>query len=83
LSDGEEGGQRCTHHGFRAKAKFLCALRNAYKLKHWHVQSNGNSIYNSSVLDENCSGDESETESDNKIFAITNQNIDLTRNMEK
>jgi len=82
LPDGEKGGQHCTH-GFRAKAKFLCALRNAYKLKHWLVQNNGNSSYNSSVLDENCSGDESEKESDSRIFATTNQNFDMTRNMEK
>jgi len=85
LPDGEEGGQRCTHHGFRTKAKFLCALRNAYKLKHWLVQNSGNSSYESSVLDENCSnesGDESESESDSGIFAVTNQNFDVTCNIE-
>jgi len=85
LPDGEEDGQRCTHHGFRTKAKFLCALRNAYKLKHWLVQNSGNSSFDSSVLDENCSdesGDESGAETDSGIFAITNQNFDVTRNIE-
>jgi len=81
LSDGKEGGQHCTHHGFRAKAKFLCALRNAYKLKHWLVQNSGTSSYESSVLDENCSDDESETESDGGIFTITNQNFDITQSI--
>jgi len=47
LPDGEEGGQRCTHHRFRAKTKFLCALSNAYKLKHWLVQNSGISSYDS------------------------------------
>jgi len=32
LPDGEINW-RCTHYGFRTKAKFLCTLRNAYKLK--------------------------------------------------
>jgi len=50
LPDGKEDGQHYTHHGFRAKAKFLCALRNAYKLKHWLVQNSGNSSYDSSVM---------------------------------
>jgi len=53
-----------------------------YKLKHWLVQNSSNSSYDSSVLDENCSGDESETESDSGIFVITNQNFDVTRNIE-
>jgi len=78
-----DGGQRCTHHGFRAKAKFLCALRNAYKLKHWLVQNSGNSSYNSSVLNENCGGKSGgKSESDNGMFAITNQNFEVTRNTE-
>jgi len=81
LPDGEEGGQRCTHHGFRAKANFLCALRNAYKLKHWLVRNSDTSSYESSVLDENWSDDESETESDGGIFTITNQNFDITQSI--
>jgi len=43
---------------------------------------NSNSSYDSSVLDENCSGDDSETESHSGIFAITNQNFDITCNIE-
>jgi len=46
------------------------------------VQNNGNSSYNSSVLDENCSGDDNKMKSDSRIFAITNQNFDMTRNIE-
>jgi len=41
--------------------------------------------YDSSVLNENCSGEsnsESKAESDSGIFAITNQNFDVTRNIE-
>jgi len=45
------------------------------------VQNSGNSSYDSSVLDENYSGDESETESNSGIFTITNQNF-ITRNIE-
>ena len=42
LPEDEECGQRCSHHGFRFRpnAKFLCALRNACKLKHWIVAQN-------------------------------------------
>jgi len=40
-----------------------------------------NSSYDSSVL-ENCSGYESKTESDRGIFAIINQNFDVTRTIE-
>jgi len=35
-----------------------------------------------SVLDENCRGYESETESDSGIFAIINQNFDVICNIE-
>jgi len=68
LPDGEAGGQRCTHHGFRAKAKFLCTLRLQIETLVNRINSNNSSYL--SVLNENW--DESETGSDSGIFAITN-----------
>jgi len=49
LSDFEGCGQRCTHHGFRTNVEH-CALRNAYKLKHWLSMRNSS---NSSFFSEN------------------------------
>jgi len=86
LSDGEASGQRCIYHGLRAKTKFRCALRIVDKLKCWLiVQNSNNSSYDSRVLNENWGGEsdgESEAGSNSKIFTITNQNFDVTRNIE-
>ena len=50
LPDAEESGHRCTYHGFRAKANFQCALRNAYKIKRWLIEQNSRSSSRSSSL---------------------------------
>ncbi|KYQ50740.1 Uncharacterized protein F54H12.2, partial [Trachymyrmex zeteki] len=86
LPDFEDRGQRCTHHGFQTNAESHCALRNAYKLKHWltTIRNNSNSSYKS-LPSENWSESDVESETaDSRNFSIQfkNQKHDISRNIE-
>lgn len=44
----------CPHHGFRQRSKFLCALRNANKLKYWLVtRENSDTVSETTSLEKN------------------------------
>lgn len=82
LPEDKERGHRCSRHGFQfwPTDKFLCALRNAYKLKHWLVAENtsecGSDRTNLSHENWKQSGG---GKSDSGIF--TNKNLRIIRNI--
>lgn len=84
LFDGEEN--RCTHHGFQSNTKFHCALRNAYKLKHWLVKQNSSEC-SDSTCDNLSLSTESESDEDDvgeKIrrgIFVKNLNFDTIHNI--
>ena len=55
LPEDKEYGWQCSHHGFRfcSTDKFLCALRNACKLKRWLVTQNSSSSNSEYSFDSN------------------------------
>ncbi|XP_067210251.1 uncharacterized protein [Linepithema humile] len=86
LPEDKESGHRCSHHGFRfcSTDKFLCALRNAGKLKRWIGAQNTSSECSivSSCDDlsrENWSISE---KADSGVFMKKNKNLDIIRNIE-
>lgn len=83
LPDAEERGHRCAHHGFRANAKFTCALRNAYKLKRWLIVQNSDNSSCESLPSQSWddSDEENFEDAESGIFPI-NRNFDITRNIQ-
>ena len=76
LPDTDELGHRCSHHGFRSNAKYLCALRNAYKLKRWLNERNKRSS-NHTTLPFIKKEEEEEEEEEEEKAEESSQNVEV------